>query len=119
MPDGLLRMLTGSPMMITGQLAPSARRRMVAVPGAAQGLMVAPQHNGLVNFKNSRRQHHFAAACRQRVQCLLDFGAGRTGRQRDNHRFRGKYLRDKQIYRRKSQTAERIACLPRPPRSLI
>ena len=42
-------------------------------PGPAQGLMIAPQNNGLADFNHSRRQHHFPAAFRQGIQGPLDF----------------------------------------------
>jgi len=42
---------------------------------SAQRLAIAPQDDGLKNLEISSRQHHFPAALRQHIQCLLDFHA--------------------------------------------
>ena len=62
------------------------------VPGTAQGLMIALQHDGLADFKNSGWQHHFPATLRQNIQSLLDFGAGHAQRQSHDLRFQVGYL---------------------------
>ena len=72
-------------------------------PGTAQGLMIAPQHDGLTDGKNSGWQHHFPAAFRQTIQRLLDFGAGHTRRECYDHRFWGGYLGSNHACRRKNQ----------------
>ena len=67
--------------------------------GAAQGLIVAPQNDRLVDLKFSRRQNHFAAAGGQGVQGLLDFSVRHAGGQSDHGRFGGEDLRGGQTQR--------------------
>ena len=73
------------------------------ISGAAQGLMIALQHDGLADFNGSGRQHHFPATFRQHVQHLLDFGAGRARMEGHHHRLRGRDGGGRQTGRRKGQ----------------
>ena len=62
----------------------------------AQSLVVPPQNDGLVYFENSRPQRHFAPSFGQTVQRLLNFNAGRPGRQAHHHRPRDRLLQNQQ-----------------------